>query len=101
MVGLNEAIGGKDHWTMDMQNFRGCIASAGLGHIKTIGSLFTWTNKRPLNLIQERLDRLLKNEDLFLNFTEGIVHVKLKGLIDRCPLLLHVPMKVEKLPKQF
>ena len=84
-----------------MRNFRDCIASAGFGHVKTMGARFTWINKRPYDLIQRRLDRILANRDWFQNFTEGIVHIKSRGLVDHSPVIIHVPMEVQNYSKQF
>lgn len=46
ILDVDEALGSNERWTPDMQSFRDCIATAGLGHINTVGSHFTWTNKR-------------------------------------------------------
>lgn len=84
-----------------MQDFRDCITNSGLGHINTVGSLYTWTNKRPNDPIQKRLDQMLENKEWLSTFTESIVLVKSRGLMDHHPLLLSVPMQVERFIKPF
>lgn len=101
ILNTDEVVGGREYWIPDMQNFRDCIANAGLGHIKIVGPLHTWTNKRLRNPILKRLDRILGNQDWFLNFTESTVQVKSRGLMDHCPLMLHIPIEVDKINKQF
>ncbi|KAL8117310.1 hypothetical protein AgCh_015279 [Apium graveolens] len=44
---------------------------------------------------------MLGNSLWFHAFPETLVHVKPKSLMDHTPLLLHVPMKLEKLIKPF
>lgn len=45
VVSLDEISGGWEHWTPDMQCFKECLSDAGLGHLNSVGALFTWTNK--------------------------------------------------------
>lgn len=84
-----------------MQAFKDCLNDAGPGHLRTTGSLFTWTNKSPENLIQKRLDRMLCNKEWFNLFTDCFVLVKPKGLMDHNPLLFTAPMHLEKINKPF
>lgn len=100
-LNINEVKGGREHWTPDMQNFRDCLVSAALGHVKTMGKLFTWTNKRPESLIQKCLDRVLANQAWFFQYAGGFSLVKHSGLMDHCPLLLIVPMQLEKFNKSL
>lgn len=92
--------GGRERWTPGMQSFLDCVSNSALGHIKTVGSLYTWTNKRS-SLIQKRLDRMLANKDWFNLFTEAIVMVKNRGIMDHCPLICSFPMQLEKVSKPF
>lgn len=104
ILALNEVKGGREHWTPGMQSFLDCTSDALLGQIKTVGSLFTWTNKRVSNnnsLVQKRLDRMLCNKEWFDVFSEGYIIVKNKGLMDHCPLLCLVPMHLERVRKSF
>lgn len=45
MVNLFKVSGGREHWTPDMQAFKDRITSNGLGHVRTVGDLFTWTRQ--------------------------------------------------------
>ncbi|KAL8099763.1 hypothetical protein AgCh_032133 [Apium graveolens] len=98
---MDETLGGRETWTTDMQAFKNVITSAGLGDIQTMGPLFTWNNMRGNDLIHRRLDRMLGNSRWFHAFYESFVHVKSKGLMDHTPLLLHVPIELEKIIKPF
>ena len=101
ILSLLEVKGGKEHWTPDMQSFKDCISDSGLGHVNTTGPLHTWYNNRPNNIIRKRLDRVLGNKDWFSQFTNSFVTVKNRGILDHCPLLLTVPMQLDKIVKPF
>lgn len=81
--------------------FLDCVSNSALGHIKTVSSLFTWTNKRASTLIHKRLDRMLGNKEWFNLFSEAVVVVKNRGLMDHCPLLCTIPLQLEKIRKSF
>lgn len=101
LLALNEAKGGRDHWTPAMQSFKDCVFDASLGHIKMIGPLFTWTNKRLSYLIQRRLDRMLCNKEWFNNFGDSFVLVKNREIMDHCRLLCSVHLQLEKITSLF
>ena len=101
VIHLNEIQGGREHWTPDMQSFKDCVQTAGLGHIKTMGDKFTWYNNRPEDPIFKRLDRMLANKEWFASFTDSLVFVKHRGIMDHAPLILTVPMTLQRLKKQF
>lgn len=84
-----------------MAEFQNCLVRKGLGHISTMGSLFTWTNKRPPEPVLRRLDRMLGNKHWFSSFTESMVLVKPRGIMDHNPLMLNVPMILERFSKPF
>lgn len=84
-----------------MQDFKDCNVNSGLGHISTVGPLFTWTNKRPTNPIFRQLDRMLGNKEWFTTFTEVVLLVKPRGIMDYNPFMFTVPMDFEKSQKPF
>ncbi|KAL8102690.1 hypothetical protein AgCh_027277 [Apium graveolens] len=98
---IEEMAGGREQWTPDMQQFKDSILQAGLAHLRTIGPLHTWSNKNPNNLVHRRLDRMLCNAAWLHEFSESWVHVKTKGIMDHAPLLLHIPIQLEKIRKPF
>ena len=101
MLHLSEVIGGKEHWTPDMQSFKDCLQSSGLGHLNTSGDLYTWTNKRLHAPIYKRLDRFLANKEWFDAFPDSLVLVKHRGIMDHNPLVLSIPMQLQKYRKPF
>ncbi|XP_074363689.1 uncharacterized protein LOC141704347, partial [Apium graveolens] len=103
VLGLNEISGGREHWTPDMQVFKDCLINNGLGPIRTVGDVFTWSNRRDQNLVLKRLDRMVGNAAWFNLFSEGSVFVKPKGLMDHNPLLYEEPMQLTRLvnPSSF
>ncbi|KAL8091848.1 uncharacterized protein LOC141690658 [Apium graveolens] len=84
-----------------MQNFQKCVNDCELQHLPTIGPLFTWYNKRPNDVIEKRLDRMLGNGDWISSFTEGFVKVLPRRIMDHSPLLYSVPMQLQKIHKSF
>lgn len=84
-----------------MEAFKTCLANSGLGHINTVGPLFTWNNMCQNDLIQKRLDRVLENKEWFNTFFNCVVLVKPRGLMDHNPLILNVPIELDKVPKPF
>lgn len=86
-----------------MQAFRSCVNDASLGHIRTHGNFFTWTNKRKQQgcLIMKRLDRMLANAAWFSTFPEGQVLVKERSLMDHNPLLFVSPITMDQSSKTF
>ena len=84
-----------------MQSFKDCLQNSGLGHIKSLGDSFTWYNKRPNEPIFKRLDRMLANKEWFVSFTDSLVLVKRRGIMDHNPLLLTVPMVLQRFKKPF
>lgn len=101
ILSLDEVSGGREQWTQDMQRFKECIHDCGLGHVHTIGPLFTWSNGRLDNLISKRLDRILANADWFTTFSESYAMVKHKGIMDHNPMILYVPMTLDAYHKAF
>ena len=97
----SEVHGGRQTWTPDMQSFKDCIQNSGLGHLKTVGELLTWTNKRPNDPIFKRLNRILGNMEWFTGFSDFVVFVKNRGIMDHNPLILSAPMHLQKFRKQF
>ncbi|KAL8109505.1 hypothetical protein AgCh_025564 [Apium graveolens] len=93
--------GGREQWTPGMQQFKDSILQASLAHLRTKRPLLTWSNKHPNNLVHRRLDRMLGNAAWLHEFSESWVHVKTKGIMDHAPLLLHIPMQLEKIRKPF
>lgn len=51
ITSLSEVNGGREQWTVDMQNFKDCIFNAKLGHTRTVGPKFTWANNRSEDFI--------------------------------------------------
>ncbi|XP_074347302.1 uncharacterized protein LOC141686147 [Apium graveolens] len=56
-----EISGGREHWTPAMQVFKDHLSNYGLGPIRTVGDVFTWTNKREQTPVLKRLDRMVGN----------------------------------------
>ena len=101
VLSVNEILGGREHWTPEMQQFRDCVTSSGLAELRTNGDLYTWTNRRPHDSVLKRLDRVLVNSDWLRNFGSSQVFVKPRGLMDHSPLIIHVSDHVEKISKGF
>ncbi|KAL8091471.1 hypothetical protein AgCh_033905 [Apium graveolens] len=93
VLDIDEISGGREHWTPDMQIFKDCVTDLGLGHVRTLGELFTWTNKRSQVPILKRLDRMIVNALWFNTFTEGNVVVHHRGIMDHNPLLYEEPLQ--------
>ncbi|XP_074375414.1 uncharacterized protein LOC141717219 [Apium graveolens] len=101
VVSLAEISGGREHWTPDMQAFKDCLANCGLDNIRTVGDIFTWTNKRANSPVFKRLDRMVANGVWFNLFTEGNAFVKPRGLMDHNVILFEEPMQLQKVNKPF
>ncbi|XP_074363454.1 uncharacterized protein LOC141703992 [Apium graveolens] len=71
VTNLSEISGGREHFTPDMQAFQDCLANCGLDRVRTVGDIFTWSNKRLLNPVFKCLDRMVANGAWFNLFTEG------------------------------
>ncbi|KAL8111933.1 hypothetical protein AgCh_019582 [Apium graveolens] len=84
-----------------MQSFKDCVVQVGLRHVRTVGDLFTWYNKRPNDPIHRHLDRMLANGLWFSQFTEGNAFIKNRGIMDHNPILFHEPMQIKKFGKPF
>lgn len=99
---MDDIKGGHEHWTPDMQQLKDCTIDTGIETIRTVGDPFTWTNNRLGDaMILKRLDRMLGNQAWFNNFYEGQVIVKNRCIMDHSPLVMIVPMELEKIRKPF
>ncbi|XP_074352152.1 uncharacterized protein LOC141691301 [Apium graveolens] len=101
VLGINEISGGGEHWTPDIQVFKDCVTDLGLGHVRTLGKLYTWTNKRSQDLVLKRLDRMIANALWFNTCTEGNAVVHHRGIIDHNPLLYEEHLQVQLFGKPF
>ncbi|XP_074351344.1 uncharacterized protein LOC141690440 [Apium graveolens] len=101
VLGIKEISGGMEHWTPDMQVFKVCVSDLGLGHVRTLGELFTWTNKHPQDPVLKILDRMIANALWFNTFTEGNAVVHHRGIMDHNPLLYEEPIQVKHFGKPF
>ncbi|OMO56897.1 reverse transcriptase [Corchorus capsularis] len=102
----NEKIGGVAHSVGRCMSFTGMIANCGLIDLGFTGPSFTWCNKRKgLARVQERLDRVLANDEWRLLFPETCVRHLPRLHSDHCPILLqcepHVVMDSSKRPFRF
>ncbi|XP_074356140.1 uncharacterized protein LOC141695827 [Apium graveolens] len=68
---MDEILGSREHWTLDMQVFKDTLFSSGLHVVNTVGDTFTWTNKRYHAPIFKHLDRMVSNSHWFQAFTES------------------------------
>ncbi|XP_074363651.1 uncharacterized protein LOC141704298 [Apium graveolens] len=98
---LSEVVGGREHWTPEMQCFKDCLSDNGLESLRTVGDIYTWTNKRVHDPVYKRLDRMVANSAWFNVFTEGNVFVKHRGIMDHNPLLFVEPMQLQRFGKPF
>lgn len=101
VVSLDEISGGREHWTPDMQVFKDCLSNSGLGQVRTVGKVFTWTNKRAQSPILKRLDRMVANAHWFNIFTEGNAFIKTRSILDHNPIYYEEPMQLQKFGKPF
>ncbi|XP_074360896.1 uncharacterized protein LOC141701135 [Apium graveolens] len=101
ITSLSEVVGGREHWTPEMQCFKDCLNNCGLEPLRTVGDTYTWTNKRLQDPVFKRLDRMVANSTWFNVFTEGSVFVKNRGIMDHNPLLFEEPMQLNKFGKPF
>ena len=85
----------------EIKAFKNCTVDAHLDQIRTVGEHFTWYNKRLEDPVYKALDKMLGNSVWFSTFTEARVSTLSRGIMDHCPLLLHVPMDVIRYPKPF
>ena len=54
------------------------------------GACYTWSNNRPLmQLVQERIDRVLINAEWNALFPKACVEHLERGHLDHCPVKLH------------
>ncbi|XP_074323205.1 uncharacterized protein LOC141660143 [Apium graveolens] len=98
---MDEILGGREHWTPDMQVFKDILFSSGLHVVNTVGDTFTWTNKHAHAPIFKRLDRMIANSHWFQAFTEGQVLFKTRGIMDHCPLVYDEPLCSRRFGKPF
>lgn len=77
---IGEVRGGREHWTPEMQIFKDRLTSNGLGHVRTMGNLFAWTNCTPQNTILKRLDHMIANQVWFSTHTEGFYLLEIEAL---------------------
>lgn len=101
VVSLHEINGGREHWNSEMQDFKDCLISANLSQVRTSGSCFTWCNNRTNDAVHKRLDRVLCNPSWLSCFPLSNVTILNRGIMDHSPLLLYVPMDLEKYSKPF
>ncbi|XP_074356278.1 uncharacterized protein LOC141695976 [Apium graveolens] len=101
ILNIDEVRGGRAHWTPDMQAFKDCLIAASLCQIRTVGELFTWTNKRPLSPILKYLDRAVVNGVWLPTYTESQAFVKNRGVMDHNPLILNIATDIETFGKAF
>ncbi|XP_074336862.1 uncharacterized protein LOC141674037 [Apium graveolens] len=84
-----------------MQSFKDCLANCGLGTVRTVGVIFTWTNKCASNPIFKRLDRMVANGAWFNLFTERNAFIKPRGLMDHNAIIFEEPMQLQRVSKPF
>ncbi|KAL8122620.1 hypothetical protein AgCh_010817 [Apium graveolens] len=101
VTNLSEISGGREHFTPDMQAFQDCLANCGLDRVRTVGDIFTWSNKRLLNPVFKSLDRMVANGAWFNLFTEGNVFIKPRSIMDHNALLFVEPMQLHRFGKPF
>lgn len=64
-VAGGEVSGGREYWTPNMQVFKDCLTTNGLGPVRTVEKFFTWANCRLHNATFKRLDRMLAYHSWF------------------------------------
>lgn len=101
VLSMDEIRGGRHHWTPEMQSFKDCVVDAQLDHIKSVGEHLTWYNNRPSSPVHKKLDRMLGNSSWHTTFSEALVQVGNRGIMDHCSLILTVPMTIERYSKPF
>ena len=89
------------NWTSYNQQFKDCISASHLDDIKAVGEVYTWYNNRPNAPVFKKLDRILCNDHWFSKFPEAQGQFFNRGIMDHCPMLLSIPMKLEKIKKCF
>lgn len=100
VLSMDEISGGREHWTPDMQQFKDCVFDANLVTLSTVGAHFTWRNNRTA-LVTKRLDRVLISQLWNQAHPAAYVTVLNRGLMDHSPLMVTVPMSLDRAKKCF
>ena len=86
----DEKLGGVLRSTKQMENFRSVLHNCNLEEVPFSGPKFTWSRGKGPNMIFERLDRALSNEDWLHRFQDVCEKHLLVSHSDHCPLLFNV-----------
>ena len=101
VLSISEIHGGREHWTPEMQAFKDCVTDKGLTSLRTIGDSFTWFNRRDMDPVFKRLDRVLVNDSWLLQFASSQVVIHNRGIMDHHALLISVCDSVPRVHKGF
>lgn len=97
----SEKFGGNSINRNRVNLFWNCINHYGLNDLGFKGSKFTWTNRNSRNLILERLDRCLANNDWLHIFSDATVTHLPRTHSDHCPILVNLQRLPSKPKKPF
>lgn len=65
-----------------MRDFQDAVRRCGLDDLAQVGSIFTWTNRQPDNLISKKLDRVLINGQWLTTFPVSFATFEAGGVSD-------------------
>ncbi|KAH0878879.1 hypothetical protein HID58_066273 [Brassica napus] len=86
-----------------MQDFQSAVTTCNLTDLAATGPTFTWTNKRPVNPIAKKQDRVLVNENWLDKYPQSYTSLEPSGVSDhvRCWIRLETPPPGNKRPFKF
>lgn len=88
---MNYIQDGRQHWSPNKQAFKNYVIDACLEDIRTIGAILHRVISAP-TYCAKNLTTILENNDWLTSFTK----VMPRGIMDHSPLLLNVPIKIER-----
>ena len=86
-----------------MHDFQSAVTTCNLTDLAATGPTFTWTNKRPVNPIAKKLDRVLVNENWLDKYPHSYTSFEPSGVSDhvRCWIRLETAPPGNKRPFKF
>ncbi|XP_010669917.1 uncharacterized protein LOC104887033 [Beta vulgaris subsp. vulgaris] len=99
ILNLNERIGQPVLFS-EIERFRNCVDSCGLGDAKMTGPFYTWSNKQQEDdYVTTKIDRVLVNGQWELCYPYTEAAFLLEGCYDHCPCIVKIHKELNKRAK--
>lgn len=84
-----------------MEDFKECLDSIGVAHVRGFGPLFMWWNCQTVSPIHRKLDRAIGNASWFTSYTLAQATYGPHGLSDHSPVILSLGLQSTQSRKPF